>query len=473
MNILLVEDDEDFAQAVLGEIQKLNIATTRTHARSMTSAIAYLDAEFFDLIILDLKIPTTDGALNESSVHGVATFTHAKASAPGTPILVLTGSRADEHIDLILKYAKQIDVWGEGRQIKMVDFLSKHKLGELPAVLKEFEGAIKQILDIEISGDRCDLTIAELRIIRIFSKSFNAGRCIVSKLSGGLSGSKVYRLHIYDRSGNIVHNAVCKIGSIDAVIDENRRYDQQISRLDPVATPRKLIELLSGAKNTAGIFYGLVQGYPFTGFSLIDQDTNFVNAAITNLECLFGPWRAGESRAKISAIRRRVLNDANFEKCKELITFEWLDQFENQEIQTRWCSTHGDLHGLNILISDEAAPILIDYGDVADGPVSLDPVTLELSLHFHIDGPFRNSSWPTLEQARAWGDLTEYLKDCPNPDFVRACRVWATNAAPGNREIAVCAYAYLFRQLKYENPNIPLITALIEGAKKMYDDTFR
>ncbi len=58
----------------------------------------------------------------------------------------------------------------------------------------------------------------------------------------------------------------------------------------------------------------------------------------------------------------------------------WADEFEDRNIQVRWCCAHGDLHGHNVLVATDGSACLIDYGDVMDAPASLDPVTLELSL---------------------------------------------------------------------------------------------
>jgi hypothetical protein len=114
--------------------------------------------------------------------------------------------------------------------------------------------------------------------------------------------------------------------------------------------------------------------------------------------------------------------------------------------------------------------VLIDYGDVGNGPASLDAITLELCLLFH---PQRidMGGWPTLEQAKQWGSLDAYLDGCPAAEFTRECRAWATRVAAGQREIAASAYAYLFRQLKYADTNKVLALALLAGIKIFYDQT--
>jgi hypothetical protein len=123
------------------------------------------------------------------------------------------------------------------------------------------------------------------------------------------------------------------------------------------------------------------------------------------------------------------------------------------------------------LVSNDGIPILIDYGDVANGPASVDPITLELSLFFHPDGPLKNSIWPTGETAEMWGELDSYLIGCPCPEFVRSCRNWAAEVAVGDREIAAVAYGYLVRQLKYVNVDIDRVNSLLSGVKRFYDRT--
>ncbi len=141
----------------------------------------------------------------------------------------------------------------------------------------------------------------------------------------------------------------------------------------------------------------------------------------------------------------------------------WLNEFEARQIQVRWCCIHGDLHGKNVLVGGNGNVVVIDYGDVAPGTASLDPITFELSLHFHPEGPFKTSGWPTLGQAAQWGDLDLYLVGCPNPALIREIRSWSDQVAAGRREVAASAYAYLIRQLKYPDNNPDLIMPLLEA----------
>ena len=154
----------------------------------------------------------------------------------------------------------------------------------------------------------------------------------------------------------------------------------------------------------------------------------------------------------------------------------WTAEFEGRQIQTRWCCIHGDLHGENVLVARDGSAVIIDYGEVGEGTVSLDPVTLELSLLFHPKGPLRPGgagfgAWPTEAQAAIWGDLDCYVAGCPAEAFVRECRAWALHSAAGRREIAATAYSYLVRQLKYDDTNKELALALLSGIRAFYDVT--
>ena len=144
---------------------------------------------------------------------------------------------------------------------------------------------------------------------------------------------------------------------------------------------------------------------------------------------------------------------------------------KKRNIQTRWACVHGDLNGCNILASVDSEIVLIDYSDVGEGPASLDPVTLELSLLFYPDAEGVAGAWPTTDQARAWGDLDNYLVGCPFPEFICECRRWALRVAAGKRDIAASAYSYLLRQLKYDDTDKELVAALLDGVRRFYDES--
>jgi len=469
MKLLIVEDEDLYINVLKDIVSQYDPKAECSFVQSKESALGKIEGEFFDLILLDLNIPTVNGAQDGDPAHGHAVFAQSRVVAPGTPVIVLTGSSAEEFIPSLVEHSNKIDVWGEGAPVQMVTFHAKHKLDSFPMVFGTYASQILKLKEVELKRNGIELSDSEDRLIRIFTRQFGGTKASIFQIGGGLSSAKVFRLNITNSAGVLVHHAICKIGSPETIKDEDIRYKNYVARLSPEATPRLLAVLEHGAKKTSGVFYGLAEGCELNAFNYVDTSKN-PEQLIFRLESLLNRWvNPGESRRSVQDIRRMTLNDNKYQEVLQYVP--WSDEFERHPIQVRWGVSHGDLHGLNILISNNDFPVLIDYGDIKESPSCFDPITLELSLFFHPDGPLKNSTWPTNLQASNWGDLTVYLNGCPYPDFVRSCRQWALRIAAGEREVASVAYAYLMRQLKYPDVNRDRVLALLTGAKAYYDQT--
>lgn len=469
INILIVEDETDFSDAIEKVITSF-VNDVQIHvAKNRNDALNFLDQEFYDLIILDLRIPLVDGEATDVA-YGILVLTQARVNASGTPIIVVTESSTEEHLPQIISHSEKQDVWGEGQALQMITFHKKRYLDKFPQLIEPYLTNLQKVHNIELVK-RTKLSIAEDRLIRIFTRKRGCSKCEVSVLKGGFSGTTVYRLKITDPHGEGQLNIVCKIGSIESIKLENNNYENHIQRLHQKATPRKIAILEHGAKNICAIFYSLADGYESNIFDYVTKNLEPASNLIRSLEELTNPWISNsEARKTIKEVRERVLWQADFEKIRGEVKLEWIEAFEKVEIQTKWSCVHGDMHGLNVLISATNTPLLIDYGDVGHGAACLDPITVELSLSFHPEGSFIGNTWPTDEQAISWGDLDKYLVGCPFPEFIRECRLWANRSAAGQREIAAMAYAYVLRQWKYPNVNKSRVIALLNGIKIFYDE---
>lgn len=473
MHVLLIEDEVDFIEELKKILDEIPYKINSKTARNLKSAESLIQKHFFDLVVLDLNIPTCKGALDASPIHGLAIFENCRANFPGTPIFVLTGSFAEGFIPQLLKHQQRVDIWGAGNKVGMVDFLKKHQLDEFQPKLTGLAEQISGLNEsVELNRNNIDLTLQEDRQIRIFCRRFDAKHCVVSRISGGMSCAKVFKIELKDKWGVNRLNAVAKLGPHKLIRNEGENFEKYISLLEPSATPRILAMQEYGAGNCAGIFFQLESNYELSLFDMALNQKKHVSNLINCTYEFTKPWSSGvpHTLRKIRKIRRRVLNDDLFQDLCRKHQLNWVGELEKVKIQVNWACIHGDLHGKNVLVSEQNTVVLIDYGDVGGGPVSLDPISLELSILFH---PSQGDlgAWPSKKQAKMWGVIEEYSKGCPAIEYIKACRAWANKVAAGKREITASAYSYLIRQLKYDDTNVELTMALLEGVKSFYDTT--
>lgn len=472
VRVLLIEDEAKAEEAARVVIESLNVPVDITVARNRDEAKEAVNSNFFDLVLLDLNIPSSSTSADCAPEHGYAVFGHAREAAPGTPICLLTASSVEPFASDLLQHSHQINIWGPAT-LPTVKLQKKMNLDALGSELLPYLSAAGGLADTELSVTGEMLEIADDRLIRIFVSQHQCVRCDVSRMGGGLSGTRVYRLVAFNASGAPVHAAVAKIGSIEDVRDERDRYNGFVARLTPGITPRLLACYEFGAKATGAIFYGLAAGHVYSFFQLAKDFPGVCQAAVQNTDQGLSAWRDGsrEGRRTVAEVRATLVSDQVFLSIKEKLGLDWIDEFERRPLQVKWGCVHSDFHGENVLLTSNGTPAVIDYGDVKEAAASIDPVTLEFSALFHPNSPWRGGAWPTPEIATHWGDLSIYLEGCPYPDFIRACREWAARLSAGQREIAASAYAYLVRQLKYEGVDPERVRSLLIGARRVWGAT--
>ena len=144
MNILVVEDSNEYIEEISSIINTEAKDCSLTICKHLTSAMQEIKNNYFDLIILDLSIPTDDNSLDESPNHGHSVLRNARVEASGTPIIVLTGSSAEDFIESMLEMSEKSNVWGSNCEIQLVAFHQKHKLDNFPIKLKPYTDNIKR-----------------------------------------------------------------------------------------------------------------------------------------------------------------------------------------------------------------------------------------------------------------------------------------------------------------------------------------
>lgn len=470
--ILLVEDDPRGVRTVVEVLSALPGRVSPVVVAHRDAALAALEQEFFDIMILDLSIPADGAGGAAQPEFGFAVFGRAKEVAPGMPIVLFTGSSTEEFVEDIVEKKQTIEVWGASK-VHTVAVQKKLRLEEFGATLLPFVEGPHSLNEVELSRGDLPLSTQQERLLRIFARRFRGAKCVVSKISGGLSDAIVLRLTLLDAQGGVIHHAIAKIANIATIREEKDLYEMYVSRLRPAVTPRLLVALEFGAKATGAVFYQVAAGHDSDFFKFDLACGELVAGAVDKTaDCLREWCDAGvKNQYTVRDVRLRLVSDAVRAELMGQFDLEWTNQFENVRITANWGCVHGDCHGANVLLASDGTPMVIDYGDVGTGPLTIDPVTLELSVFFHPNGPLVDSEWPTALTASAWGNLELYLDGCPCPGFVRQCRAWAMRVAGGNRELAAAGYSYLLRQLKYPNTNKGRALELLSGIRSLYEST--
>jgi CheY-like chemotaxis protein len=460
--LLLIEDDHAEAIAIERACCPEPSNVTFDVVSNGRDAEDALIAGEYDLIICDLALPADTRLFEPDTAEGLRLFQLIREQSEGTPVIVLSG-HADLHMmQQFFRANRDADLYGTLTEQPLVQFFPKEDLPDCVDAVRSHI-ARTEILDqlhLEVPSG-LDLSISDERALRIYGKRTGASRGIVERLGGGLSDATTVKLTLVDTAGNRTGVVVAKLAALGKAAQEAARYEQ-VAALLPVGLGAHVLYVIkAGAGRRGALIYQLADEHTSTLFDLLrDGDPRAVTAT-ERLRDRLMDWVADAPEAErgLSEIRRPLITDLQLRIASEEIRDE-----RDVTIIVRSSMSHGDLHGLNILVTADGQPTLIDYGEVRRANAALDPVTLELSAVFHptMEGAF--GGWPSEAQCRNWFDLNAYCQGSPIADFVSTCRSWATAVAAGEAEIRATAYAYGLRQMKYDNPSRRCAVALAEGA---------
>lgn len=173
---------------------------TPSFARSRDSAIALLRGQSFDLVILDLKIPTADGSLDADENHGLAVHSSVHEHNLGTPVVIFSAFGSLRLLKKLLAEAEPNDVFGNGVARAMTLFKEKTDLAECLDDIRAVAEECATLAGIEISVGTVPICLSdnERRVLRIFAR-LNGGKNVrVAALGGGLSGARSFRIEVQD-----------------------------------------------------------------------------------------------------------------------------------------------------------------------------------------------------------------------------------------------------------------------------------
>lgn len=466
MRILLVEDKPDFAATIDKALRAVDGCDV-IWRKSKTSALAALADEPFDVVLLDRRIPSEDGVLDDDVNHGWDVFQSIRETLPGTSVWFLTGTEdADFSADVLNDFGRNGDIHSCGREDSIYRVFWKRRITDCVAAAKTFRADVQRTEQINLSqvGEPVNLRPEEERLLKLFGRRHGGVSVEVRPLTGGLSGARVLRVTVRNAAGQPIVTSIAKIGAFEEIGVERARYHGEIARLIPGSIPQVTGDITLGASGHAGIFYGVVGSEVTDLFAKLSSDPDGGAAVPNQLRAAQVPWfaaRDGE-RVRVGAIRRRLIGDVALASVEGDLQGIDIGAVELLEIDVLHCVQHGDLHCANILFDDRGLPMFIDYPEAGRTLASLDPIALELSTIFHKHAPDRGG-WPSEAQALDWQDVGAFAAGAPFEAYLRACRDWATAVAGSQAEILAVGYAYSLRQLKYDDTDKNLARAIIRG----------
>jgi len=469
VKILIVEDDATWLRTIEEHLKRIPSLVVTT-ALSRDSAFDLLASGSYDLIVSDLKLPTSDHELDIEEAHGESVIARARELHPGTPLLILSAFGTIDFATETLIAADRLDIVGDGVEELMVSYRSKGGIDKGIAAIETFCDRLRKTEAIEIrrSGAGSGLSPSHARAIRIFARHVGGHSVQVAALRGGLSGTSTYRVQVKDANGQLRAHAFAKIGPLEIVKEEVSRFQRfVVVMLPPGGFATLQHHVRGGCSNVAAVFYQLVDGSQSLSQLLLSKPGGAGEIVNKIAECTNKWYSTGpQGEMSVQDLRKR----SGVDKLDEILPL--LEDLDYQSIEGRIVSAksaiqHGDLHTDNVLIYDSNRPVLIDFGEVDERFAGFDPLTLELSVIFHPSGKTLRGDWPSVAQAENWEKLDEYLVNCPVPDFIRACRAWIDVASPTDESTAACLYVYAVRQLRYADTDKDLARAFIRCAGRL------
>ncbi|MCC6070476.1 phosphotransferase [Massilia sp. GCM10020059] len=476
MKILVIDDEDQFAGELISELGEIVGSGNVMRAASRDSAERMIREQFFDLFIVDLKIPPTDDSIDANVSHGEAVFGYCRELAQGTPICFLTGSSTEPFVTRLLnEHSIAADYWGTEAAHAGVKVYRKLDLADLLAHVKQLQSLFEGLQNIEIrEATGQSISPDQKRVLKLFTRRMKGVVCEVTQLKGGMSDASVYKLGVFNGAGRCTNQAVGRIGPVNSLADEVRKFDTNVTALGVGAFPTRICFLTHGAKSTGGIFYRLANEHVDCFADFLVKCPEQLGVLSLKMRDLFEPWIDGgyQRRIAISDLRRQLLEDKVLESLMASFPLEWIHAFEKIEVNVVWGKKHGDLHGGNILVSPAGDPLVIDFGDVDDGAIAFDPITLCLSPFFH-----PQTSESMLGRFNADDVITLLVtpsehRDKDFSEFFGGCKIWIDQLiCQSPRTYFALIYCFCLRQLKYGDTDKNLAQALIDFSKREIDET--
>lgn len=461
MKILFVEDNDGFAGDLEAALYKIPGVSNVLRVADKESASSALIDDLINLVILDLSIPPSKISGAPDPAHGQTLFHEARELLPGTPIFILTGEEVQKFSRGLAKFGNQVQLWGDQSNIETVSFFLKEEVYDLLDRVGVLAGIFSKMNAVAINTRGKDLGLSPVhdQMLKSFAKMADGVACDVSLLSGGLSDAKVVKAAAMDRSRRAQVLCAGKLGPSNVIKSEREAYERHVRKLGIGAYPPLYCAIESGVGMNGAIFYTLTDNDTVSLFDRLTADPTIGSEVVGHIRTGLQRWTeaATVDFVKVADIRRRLIDDNDAAAMEAKFGIGQLRAIEERSVHASHSCIHGDLHCGNVLVKSDLVAVLIDFGDVGPGCTALDPITLELSLVFHPDAAGSGLRNGLMDNLKDWPNLDGFVQDPRLKSMVVACREWAHDVGGGDQSVWASAYAYAFRQLKYETVD-PRIT---------------
>ena len=173
MRLLIVEDNEDEIGIFAKELAKTPTIEL-TFARSRDVALSMIERESYDLVVVDLKIPTVDGGLDSDLHHGLAVHSKLREVANGTPAVIFSGFGTVPLVSEIGDKSNHEDMWGTGHAQALTCFKDKSQFAKCLEFIRSVEEQNAALSEIEISFGSVplDLDRNQQLVLRLFARLY-------------------------------------------------------------------------------------------------------------------------------------------------------------------------------------------------------------------------------------------------------------------------------------------------------------
>jgi len=462
MKVLLVEDEDRSVRQIMPRIERAAPGCVVTTVMCRDDAIDAITSDEFDLIVCDVRIPPTRASADISESHGLLVSATARQSVPGTPVIFLTAFSTGRDTRTQLATGATHQAFGIANY-PMAFLCEKDDLDEIEARISTINNSIESlasdcnIVDSDVSDSMF------LRAVHSYARQIGH-RTVTIRSAGGLSGATTGRVRLVADSGDEA-NVFMKVVPTATALSEYGQFNLYVlNRIQPGYSAPFIPPMLAGLRGKAALISTLANDRCLPLFELLRERPHEAAAAVHKLKEATKPWwHAGQPETvSLTELRQRRLPDRAAAAAG--ISWMYLEQEATLQVPIKTSVAHGDLHGDNVFVDQSGRPIMIDFGDVGPALAPLDPVTLELSILFHPNGPARDTQWGQKVDGGTWSDAETFASESPFAEFILACRSWAMETDTAESVHAV-AYAHALRQVKYADGPTMLAEAIATSAR--------